>query len=964
MLLAGKKLTAQSGSYWIFRWLPLFVFLLASATRAQTPSKARLPESPIKTVYVIPTSHYDFGFVEPPDQIRERAARHIDEVLRMAETDQDFRWTIESVWQVNEWLKRQKPATSVLPKDNAKIARLMSLIKSGRIALSTSWGSMHTDFMGAEELNRLCYDYTVLRRTYGVESQLALMDDVPGHPTSIPSVLANSGTKYLLTGLNLFLSSATDLAPGKVPFYWQAPDGGKVLIWISQGKRGGYVEGMTDFYLDPYSLDPYTNKTPYEMFNPKAGPKTDLQKMEEGITELLNRYNGGGYKYDSVMVMYAHDFVEPTNVKNLEKAVALWNSNHPEIQLKIATPPEFFHAIESKYQAQIPTYRGEFSGLWSEAKTQSPLLSSMARFAHEQTPAAESLWSALSMTRNIPFPIGNFSSLYDWMFTYDEHSGAGNTGWIQLNDRGLLEEQNRQYVRYMNDSRKEVENLFARGLSLAAQPTRYDQPFKQASANDSNLLVYNGLSWSRTDVVQIKSPRDGEKIVGISDVSTKQPMAFDIDANGQAFFLARDVPSFGYKTFIVTTAPGQAVTTLTALPRSTETGNANYRVKLRPDGNIQSIYDVRSSREIVNDKGELPFNELLRVEGATASRFAAPLTPAITIRKGKLLTEISVERPRSAYYVTVIRIYDGLDRAEISNSVDGSRLPFPGGNSNWSDNYYFSFPFSVSKDNLKIMRGGQKWFDTLPDDYLSGARKDSVTTQHLIGLTDGNATAMLAHRQAFHFAYAGFVNTKLLPKGAPQEFPAMYTGKFPLPEATVYSHAFRHTEQADTHDLGVVNMATVEPGLGDQYLFDYAVRAGGKWDPVIAWHFGAEFNLPLRAAYIDTPTPESSRSFFDIDQPNVQIVSIKPLSDTVVHGEVSATPLDPQLNKRYTIRLQEFTGRASEVRISFPVKIKSAARMNLTEDVELEKIASNSPLTVRLEPFATATILIEIDPGK
>ncbi|HZJ44848.1 MAG TPA: hypothetical protein VFD63_13820, partial [Pyrinomonadaceae bacterium] len=498
MLMAGKKLTAQSGSDRIFRWLPLLVLLLATATTAQTPPKARLPESSIKTVYVIPTSHYDFGFVEPPDQVRERAARHIDEVLRMAESDPDFRWTIESVWQVNEWLKRQKPASSVLPKDNAKIARLMSLIKSGRIALSTAWGGIHTDFMGAEELNRLCYDYTVLKRTYGVESQLALMDDVPGHPTSIPSVLANSGTKYLVTGLNLFLSSATDLAPGKVPFYWQSPDGSKVLIWISQGKRGGYVEGMTDFYLDPYSLDPYTNKTPYEMFNPNAGPKTDLQKMEEGITELLNRYNGGGYKYDSVMVMYAHDFVEPTNVKNLEKAVALWNNNHPEIQLKIATPPEFFHVIESKYQAQIPTYKGEFSGLWSEAKTQSPLISGLARFAHDQTPAAESLWSALSMTRSIPFPVGSMSSLYDWMFTYDEHSGAGNTGWIQLNDRGLLEEQNRQYVRYMKDARAEVENLFSRGLSLAAQPTRYDQPFKQASANEFNLLVYNGLSWSRT----------------------------------------------------------------------------------------------------------------------------------------------------------------------------------------------------------------------------------------------------------------------------------------------------------------------------------------------------------------------------------------------------------------------------------------------------------------------------------
>src|SRR5258708_10949738 len=207
--------------------------------------QAKLPASPIKTVYITPTSHYDLGFVEPPDKVRERAARHIDEVIRVSESDPNFRWTIESVWQVDEWLKRQKKPTSVLPLDKEKIARLIKLIKSGQIALSTSWGSMHTDFMGGEELNRLCYDYTTLNRTYGVESQLAMMDDVPGHPSSVPSVIAGSGTKYLVTGANLFISDATSLAPGKVPFYWESPDGSKVLTWVSQGKRGAYVEGLT-----------------------------------------------------------------------------------------------------------------------------------------------------------------------------------------------------------------------------------------------------------------------------------------------------------------------------------------------------------------------------------------------------------------------------------------------------------------------------------------------------------------------------------------------------------------------------------------------------------------------------------------------------------------------------------------------------------------------------------------------
>ena len=192
----------------------------------------------------------------------------------------------------------------------------------------------------------------------------------------------------------------------------------------------------------------------------------------------------------------------------------------------------------------------------------------------------------------------------------------------------------------------------------------------------------------------------------------------------------------------------------------------------------------------------------------------------------------------------------------------------------------------------------------------------------------------------------------------------MYTGKFPLPEATLYSRALRHTEQADTHDLGIVNMATVEPGLGKNNVFDYAIRSGGQWDSITAWRFGAEFNLPLRAVYVDTPPGQTSRSFFSIDQPNVQIVTVKTFSDTIVHGEVSATPLDPQLNKKFTIRLQEFTGRATQVKLNLPVPVKSAARVNLTEDVELEKISTIDPLSVQLGPFATMTIRLEIDTGK
>ncbi|MEK7724603.1 MAG: glycosyl hydrolase-related protein [Acidobacteriota bacterium] len=941
--------------------LPAIILGLICGLSFNVFSQTKLPASSIKTIYITPLSHYDFGFVEPPDQIRERAVRHIDEVLRVAESNPNFKWTIESVWQLNEWIKKQRKPASVLPKDTAKINRLMKLIKSGQIMLSTSWGSMHTDFMGAEELNRLVYDYAKFEKTYGVRSETALLNDVPGHPTSIPSILGGSDTKYLVVGANCFINNATSLAPGKVPFYWQSPDGNKVLTWVSQGKRGGYVEGLTDYYLDPFTLDPYTDKTPFDMFNPElAGKKTPMEVMEIGVTELLNRYNAGGYKYDAVMALFAHDFIEPTNVANLEKAAKLWNAKHKEVQFKIATPNEFFKYIETKYSSQIPTFKGEWSGLWSEAKTQSPKISALARYNHDQIPAAETLWSAITITRNIPYPVGNFSSLYDAILTYDEHSGAGNTGWIQLNSRQPLEEQNRQYVGFMSKAKNEVDYMNRQGLSLLAQPSKYDNVPTQKTSNSWNLMVYNGLSWNRNDLVKISSPKENVRVTAVKDLATNQKVDFDIDDQGQILFVAKDVPPMGYKSFEITTETGSNASTLKSSDNAREFSRKNFSVKVRADGNIESIKDVRLNREIVNNNGERPFNDLLRNEGADASKIPYPISPKITVKKGEQMTQIEILRERSTFPKTIVTVFDDLDQVEIHNELS-SELMFPGGDNNWNDSYYFAFPFNVSKQNLKVKRGGQKWFDTLPDDYLPGARTDSVTTQHLIAMTDGNSSAMVAHRQAFHWVYSSYVATQVKPQGSPKDFPALYTGKFPLPEATIYSRAIRKSVQADTNDLGVVNLENLEPGLNGNYVFDYAISADGKFDDFKAWRFGANFNLPLRTQYVDVLPKNQTASYFSVNQPNVQIVTVKAVSESVNHGEVGATPLNPQINKKFVIRLQEFTGKATTTQINLPAKIKSATVTNLTESRVLQNISQISPLTVELKPFETKTIKIEIE---
>ena len=106
---------------------------------------------------------------------------------------------------------------------------------------------------------------------------------------------------------------------------------------------------------------------------------------------------------------------------------------------------------------------------------------------------------------------------------------------------------------------------------------------------------------------------------------------------------------------------------------------------------------------------------------------------------------------------------------------------------------------------------------------------------------------------------------------------------------------------------------------------------------------------------------DAERSFFSVDRPNVQIVTVKTQAENVIRGEVSSAPLNPPVNKIFVIRLQEFAGKGGPVTISIPAKVRSAVLMNLTESVEIGPVEKLDPLTVNIKPFEAATVRIEIE---
>jgi len=175
-------------------------------------------------------------------------------------------------------------------------------------------------------------------------------------------------------------------------------------------------------------------------------------------------------------------------------------------------------------------------------------------------------------------------------------------------------------------------------------------------------------------------------------------------------------------------------------------------------------------------------------------------------------------------------------------------------------------------------------------------------------MSDGATAVDPGASPSFSFRLPSYVKVHPSPKLS-AGIPAMFTGKCRCVRRP-YTQSVSSWQSGDTADLGVTKTwPTVEPGLGSRYVFDFAFNASRAaavdLTKFAAWRLGADFNAPLRAAYVTVAPAILSEAFFAVSQPNVDIVVVKPFSDNVIRGEVSAAPLDPNANRVFTIRLQE-----------------------------------------------------------
>src|SRR5256885_4350029 len=204
----------------------------------------------------MPSSHTDVGLTERHEECLEVHRRNLDAALARLPAHPEFRWTAECGLQLISYVENRPVAAG---------EALARAIRDGKLGVSAVFAQALTGILDHETFARVLWPTGLFAREHGLGYQAAQLADVPGHPFTLPTLLAASGVRYLASGVNperaAPLLSPADAARAQLAgsdwttypqlYWWEGPDGSRVLHW----RAGQYADGPRfGFDVDPAEM--------------------------------------------------------------------------------------------------------------------------------------------------------------------------------------------------------------------------------------------------------------------------------------------------------------------------------------------------------------------------------------------------------------------------------------------------------------------------------------------------------------------------------------------------------------------------------------------------------------------------------------------------------------------------------------------------------------------------------------
>jgi len=903
----------------------------SSLRDAQSKLEVLRPYMQQFNIAAVGNSHIDMAWLWPWTETVEVVRNTFGTALELMREYPEFNFTASTA-QAYEWMEEKYPAM---------FREIQQRVKEGRWeVIGGMWVEPDLNMPDGESLVRqILYGKRYFHEKFGVDIKIGWNPDSFGYNWQLPQIYKRSGIDYFVTQKLLWAHEFTKF-PYRL-FWWQAPDGSRVLTYFPSD------------YANP--IDPQKMARDAATYGP-----------------MMWKYNGGTDSAPSraLNTMYLYGVGDhgggPTRV-DLDTALRWQKSDVVYPQLHFSTATQYFADLEkSKSELKIPTWDGELYFQY-----------------HRGVQTSQSEEKKLNRQNEVLALNAEKLASIDWLFAVgggspnecrfctrwgDYPQKDFDTVWkdILFNQFHDILPGSGIHINYVDAARKyeaasRIDNdIIRNALGDLALRVTTDGLLSRGTggrriySDDPSIIVFNPLSWSRTEVVEIEAAypyRGGGEYFAWDDGGNRVPVeAISYDPRTwrvREQLLAENVPALGYKVFHLTRPSiGDKRDELKAPVLSgSNTVLENDFIKLTVDpktGCITSLFDKRSNTEAlalpVASEGSppespdgLPCGNLLQAFVDKPKRWDAWNIDADFVKQHwDLMQADEVKLVENTPLRAVIRVKHHFQKSSFVQDI--------------------TMYAGVPRVDVHMQADWHEQHILLKVAFPVNARSDHATYEIPFGSVERPTTRNTPAEQAQF------------------EVPALRWADISGPDAGAPPLA-RSDRVAEIHGLSLLNDSKYGYDARDNVLrlsllrsptwpdpetdqghheFTYSLYPhGGTWREALTVRQGYELNYPLMAvATTQHPGPlPAEKSFFSTAEDNVVITAVKKAAD----------------DDALIIRFYEWAGKKGDTHLQLPQPATAAWETNLMEVVErpLSLAANPNVLTVPTNPYEIKTVKVK-----
>jgi len=856
------------------------------------------------TVALIPHEHLDVGFTDYPAKVAELHSQSIDQAMGLIKKTPDFRWTLDGSWVADQYLNGRSPEAR---------EQFFEHVRDGSIVIPPEFANQHTGNASWEALARSLYGQHNLAREYKLPmADAAQIVDVPAYTWGYASALHDAGIKYFVAASNSWRAPVMLLGRWneKSPFYWEGPDGGRVLMWYSRA------------YLQAHTL---------------FGGPWRMESIRDSLPVFLQAYTRPDYTA-STAIIFGTQLENTPLAREQSEIVASFSHEYAWPKFEFSTVHSAMQRIEREWEGDFPVVRGDFGPYWEDGYGSDAAHTAIHRENQHRIATAEIMGAAVS---SIDTRVRPDKAMLDdaWRneLLYDEHtwtyvSATAQPEHHQSEDQIALKRS--RVTRARDDINESIQRGWAQLEALV-------------KAKDNSIAVFNSLNWVRSGIVETDLP-DGATLV---DSSTGAEVPVEIRRKGKGIslpgfgpgsvrvrFLAAAMPAVGYKLYTIKPIAKERAASVGIRGNILE--NEFYRLTLDPSsGAIASVFDKQLGHELVDSSSPYKFGQYLYVTGGdnypenSLYRFGAGLKPpALTVHaasSGRMISAtktpigivatLASSAPNTPSIETEILLPDSTKDILITYHLHKDRVLT-------RESAYVAFPFAVTTPAFTY--GSQAaWVNPAKDELAGGSREWYVPT-------------------TWASVYNPQVDATVVPLDAPLvAFGDIVRGEWPA--------EFKPKSSAMFSWLMNNYWGTNFPAWqGGDFTFRYAITSNAQFNAPSMTRFGLEALTPLERDDVpgtqdSSVLPNHEASLLEVGNPAVTLLTWKRAED----GDGTI------------LRLQDTAGEASNIRIHSPfLTFERAWLCNLLEDNQAEIKIHGEDLSVPIKPFQVLTLRLHTTP--